>query len=55
VFLRLGQESGTTPAANSGPDHVVDRPHTLVGPLDRGFIEEDEFKRLKSDLMSEVP
>lgn len=57
VFLRLRQaEAAGAPSQDAGREgHVVDRVHKLADLLDRGLIDEDEFARLKADLMGQVP
>ena len=56
VFLKLRQESAFRgPKDDATSEHVVDRLHKLAGLLDRGLITEEEFARLKADLMSQVP
>ena len=53
VFLRLRQASRRSGTA-AGGGHVVDRLHKLADLLDRGLIDQDEFTKLKADLMREV-
>jgi hypothetical protein len=55
VFLRLRQESSAASTAGSGGDHVVDRLHKLADLLDRDLITQEEFERLKGDLMGQLP
>ncbi len=50
VFLHLRQSDATIEAAPG--DRMVDRLHKAADLLDRGLIDEEEFVRLKADIMA---
>ena len=51
VFTRLREGSQAAQPVGS-QENVVDRLHKLADLLDRGLLTDDEFARLKSELLS---
>jgi hypothetical protein len=52
VFTKLRQAESAGPEMNAGGDHVIDRLHKLADLRDRGVVTEEEFSRLKADLLA---
>jgi len=52
VFTKLRQAESAAPGMSGGGDHVIDRLHKLADLRDRGVVTEEEFSRLKADLLA---
>lgn len=54
VFTKLRQAAADTDGSGAGGDHVIDRLDRLGAMLERGLITQDEFAKLKAELLSSI-